>query len=113
MGVIYSLPTKLLLRVATLILGEVDDNSVVYVHFFVPINSHCFVVYTCCYQCWNSSLPYAILHAANFLFSVDLGAQAWVEGVKDVIEPLIILLLAWALGAVIQVGVASIGHTLC
>lgn len=39
--------------------------------------------------------------------------QAWVEGVKDVIEPLIILLLAWALGAVIQVGGACIGHTPC
>ena len=55
-------------------------------------------------------------HAANLFFSVIFGCtlpQAWVEGVKDVIEPLIILLLAWALGAVIQVGGASIGHTLC
>ena len=40
-----------------------------------------------------------------FLFSV--WAQAWVEGVKDVIEPFIILLLAWALEAFIQVGGAS------
>ena len=29
--------------------------------------------------------------------------KAWVEGIKDVMEPLIILLLAWALGAVIAV----------
>ena len=31
------------------------------------------------------------------------GSQAWVEGIKEVMEPLIILLLAWALGAVIAV----------
>ena len=29
--------------------------------------------------------------------------NVWIEGVKDVIEPLIILLLAWALGDVITV----------
>ena len=29
--------------------------------------------------------------------------QAYIEGIKDIIEPLLILLLAWALGAAIQV----------
>ena len=30
-------------------------------------------------------------------------AQAWIEGIKDIMEALIILIMAWALGAAVQV----------
>ena len=33
--------------------------------------------------------------------------QAWLEGIKDIFEPLMILLLAWALGNAIMVS----GHS--
>lgn len=37
------------------------------------------------------------------LATLALQLQAWIEGIKDIMEPLLILLLAWALGAAIQV----------
>lgn len=38
------------------------------------------------------------------VLTLDEVMEAWTGGMRDVLEPLIILLLAWALGAVIQVG---------
>ena len=55
---------------------------------------------------WSSVLATTILVimlAIQRILSMKEIMESWVEGVKDVIEPLIILLLAWALGSVIAV----------
>ncbi|KNC86603.1 hypothetical protein SARC_01233 [Sphaeroforma arctica JP610] len=44
----------------------------------------------------------AIMYTAQKLLSLSAIIDSWVEGVKDVLEPTLVLLLAWALGSVIQ-----------
>lgn len=54
---------------------------------------------------WLASLGLCL---SQRLLSVDEAMQAWVGGIKDVLEPTIVLLLAWALGHVIaDVGTAT------
>ena len=55
---------------------------------------------------WSSSLAVIVLVvmlAIQRILSLKEVMECWLEGVKDILEPLIILILAWALGNVISV----------
>ncbi len=43
-----------------------------------------------------------ILLLLQRIVSLDQANKAWVEGVKDILEPTLVLILAWALGSVIS-----------
>lgn len=54
---------------------------------------------------WSSALANAValgLYLPQKLLSLKEFMESWVEGIKDIMEPLIVLLLAWALGTAIQ-----------
>jgi len=54
---------------------------------------------------WLSALGLVLAQGA---LSLDEAMAAWAEGLKEVLEPMLVLLLAWALGAVIaDVGTAT------
>ena len=57
---------------------------------------------------WSSCLATVVLMIMLMVQRIMFlreSMEAWVEGIKDVIEPLIILMLAWGLGAAISVRV--------
>jgi len=54
---------------------------------------------------WSSAAGWLVsmgLVISQGVLSLDEAVQAWVEGMKDVLEPMFVLLLAWALGDVIS-----------
>ena len=56
---------------------------------------------------WANGLATVVLVvmlAIQRILSFKEVVECWIEGVKDIIEPLIILMLAWGLGNVISVG---------
>lgn len=55
---------------------------------------------------WGTALATVVLVvmlAIQKILNMKEVMECWLEGVKDVIEPLIILVLAWALGNIIAV----------
>ena len=55
-----------------------------------------------------ATLVLAIMLMIQKILSFSEVMTSWIEGVKDVIEPLFILVLAWALGSVITVSVYTV-----
>ena len=55
-----------------------------------------------------ATLVLAIMLMIQKILSFSEVMTSWIEGVKDVIEPLFILVLAWALGNVITVSIYTV-----